>query len=95
MLQAVLVEKEAYLLGLCRYVVLNPVRAGLVRHPRQWRWSSYRATAGEQAVPQALELVPNERPRGSEPIVRRPEISMKGRPFCEHATRQDPGLRWG
>jgi hypothetical protein len=38
-------------LALCRYVVLNPVRAGLVPHPRAWRWSSYGATAGEQAVP--------------------------------------------
>ncbi len=35
----------------CRDVVLTPVRAGLLPHPRAWRWSSYRATAGEQAVP--------------------------------------------
>ena len=49
--KAILVEKETYLLELCRYVVLNPVRAGLVPHPRAWRWSSYRATAGEHAVP--------------------------------------------
>jgi hypothetical protein len=38
--------KDAHLLELCRYVVLNPVRAKLVAHPRQWGWSSYRATAG-------------------------------------------------
>ena len=44
---AILVEKEAHLLELCRYVVLNPVRAQMVRHPRLWTWSSYRATAGE------------------------------------------------
>ena len=31
--KAVLVEKESHLLSLCRYVVLNPVRAGLVRLP--------------------------------------------------------------
>ncbi len=48
--KAIPVEKETYLLELCRYVVLNPVRAGLVPHPRAWRWSSYRATAGEQTV---------------------------------------------
>ena len=46
--KAILVEKESYLLTLCRYVVLNPVRAGLVKHPREWQWSSYRATAGEE-----------------------------------------------
>jgi hypothetical protein len=45
--KAVLVEKETHLLELCRYVVLNPVRAKAVSHPRQWRWSSYRATVGE------------------------------------------------
>lgn len=40
------VESEAHLLELCRYVVLNPVRAGLCRSPAEWPWSSYRATAG-------------------------------------------------
>lgn len=48
---AILVEKEAHLLELCRYVVLNPVRAKAVPHPRRWVWSSYRATAGETAAP--------------------------------------------
>jgi hypothetical protein len=54
--KAILVEKEAYLLELCRYVVLKPVRARLVSHPRAWQWSSYRATAGEQAVPAWLTV---------------------------------------
>lgn len=44
---AILVERESYLLELCRYVVLNPVRAGMVRSAREWAWSSYRATAGQ------------------------------------------------
>ncbi len=48
---AILVEKEAHLLELCRYVVLNPVRAKLVKHPRLWSWSSYRVTGGESGVP--------------------------------------------
>jgi REP element-mobilizing transposase RayT len=48
---AILVEKEAHLLELCRYVVLNPVRAKLVTHPRHWAWSSYRGTAGELTGP--------------------------------------------
>jgi putative transposase len=33
-------------LELARYVVLNPVRARMVRSPAQWPWGSYRATAG-------------------------------------------------
>jgi REP element-mobilizing transposase RayT len=53
--KAILVEKEAHLLELCRYVVLNPVRAGLARSARDWEWSSYRATAAEMPAPEWLE----------------------------------------
>lgn len=42
----VLVEKENYLLTVARYVVLNPVRAKMVETAADWRWSSYRQTAG-------------------------------------------------
>jgi putative transposase len=52
--KAILVEREAYLLELCRYVVLNPVRAKLVRAAKDWRWSSYRATAGLAEAPSFL-----------------------------------------
>ena len=52
--KAILVEREAYLLELSRYVVLNPVRAGLVRSAKDWRWSSYRATAGLKKGPNFL-----------------------------------------
>jgi putative transposase len=44
--KAILVQKESYFLEVCRYVVLNPVRARAVARPQQWRWSSYGATAG-------------------------------------------------
>lgn len=40
-----LVESEAYFLECMRYVELNPVRAGMVAHPSQYRWSSYRENA--------------------------------------------------
>jgi len=50
--KAILVDKENYLLELCRYVVLNPVRAKVVERPEEWRWSSYRATAGKSAAPE-------------------------------------------
>jgi REP element-mobilizing transposase RayT len=49
-----IVDRESYLLTLSRYVVLNPVRAGLVKHPEEWRWSSYRATLGLTPVPAFL-----------------------------------------
>lgn len=44
--KAILVQKENYLLELSRYIVLNPVRAHMVRSAKDWPWSSYRATAG-------------------------------------------------
>jgi len=50
------VDKDAYLHAVCRYIVLNPVRAELVTHPGQWCWSSYRATAGEAPVPAFLTV---------------------------------------
>jgi REP element-mobilizing transposase RayT len=52
--KAILVEREGYLLELCRYVVLNPVRAHMVRSPAHYKWSSYRATAGQGNVPAFL-----------------------------------------
>lgn len=53
--KAILVQKEGYLLELSRYVVLNPVRAGLVRRPEDWPWSSYRALIGRASTPQWLD----------------------------------------
>lgn len=44
--KAILVDKDNYLLALCRYIVLNPIRAGMVKGPREWQWSSYKDTAG-------------------------------------------------
>lgn len=52
--KAILVDKESYLLELCRYVVLNPVRAKVVRRPENWPWSSYRFTAGHGKSPEWL-----------------------------------------
>lgn len=53
---AQLVDGDAYLREVCRYIVLNPVRAGLVAHPGEWRWSSFLATAGKTAAPGFLSV---------------------------------------
>ena len=53
---AQLVDGDAYLREVCRYIVLNPVRAGLVAHPGDWRWSSFHATAGRTPVPGFLSV---------------------------------------
>ena len=41
--RSVLVDADTYLHQLSRYIHLNPVRAGIVSHPADHRWSSYRA----------------------------------------------------
>jgi putative transposase len=45
-----LTQEESYLLACQRYIELNPVRAGMVEHPAEYRWSSYRINAqGEES----------------------------------------------
>jgi REP element-mobilizing transposase RayT len=48
--KAILVERDRYLLELARYVVLNPLRAGMVERLDDWPWSSYLATCGQTAA---------------------------------------------
>ena len=49
--KSILVGKDSHLLELCRYVVLNPVRAKMVASVGDWHWSSYLATLGQIACP--------------------------------------------
>ncbi len=53
--KAILIDRDSYLLELLRYVVLNPVRAGMAKSVSEWPWSSYHAVMGTQAKPQWLE----------------------------------------
>ncbi len=52
---SVLIQKESHLLAVVRYVVLNPVRAGLAKGPENWPWSSYRGMAGLETPPAWLQ----------------------------------------
>ncbi len=54
--KSILVEREAHLLQLTRYVVLNPVRAGMVLEVREHEWSSYAETAGLRPPSSWLEI---------------------------------------
>ena len=53
--KAIIVQREAYLLELARYVVLNPVRAGMCAMPEEWPWSSYQAMVGLAPCPDWLD----------------------------------------
>jgi len=51
-----IVQREGYLLALCRYVALNPVRAQLVARPEEWKWSSYAGTVGVASAPPFVDI---------------------------------------
>jgi len=50
------IERDEHLLESIRYVILNPVRAGMCKEAAAWHWSSYRASAGLEAAPRYLAL---------------------------------------
>jgi hypothetical protein len=54
--KAILVERDSYLLELSRYVVLNPVRALMVKDAAEWPWSNYRATIGQARPMKSLQV---------------------------------------
>src|SRR6056297_1753228 len=54
--KAILVDQDTYLLELARYIVLNPVRAGLVQSAEESGWSSYRAVMGKAPAPDRLAV---------------------------------------
>ena len=54
--KSILVDRESYLLELARYIVLNPIRAGMVKHPGEWNWSSFNLTSTTLSPPAWLEV---------------------------------------
>lgn len=52
--KTILVDKDAYLLELCRYIVLNPLRACMVEKLDDWPWSSWQCTIGNSQSPDWL-----------------------------------------
>jgi putative transposase len=54
--KSILVERDSYLLQLCRYIICNPVKAGMCKKPGQWHWSSYTPTASGKNVPDFLTV---------------------------------------
>lgn len=52
---------DAYLVGLIRYIHMNPVRAGLVDHPGKWPWSSYRehTASGQDPLVSSAQDIPD------------------------------------
>ena len=64
-----LIQEEDYLLACQRYIELNPVRAAMVEHPADYRWSSFRANAQGET---SMLLTPHRlyQALGNEPLLR-------------------------
>lgn len=45
------VDSSRYVLACYRYIEMNPVRAGMVSHPREYAWSSFNGNSGAQTDP--------------------------------------------
>lgn len=54
--KSVIIENDIHLLAALAYVLMNPVDAGLVEEPEQWKWSSYSPTIGLAPLPSYLSL---------------------------------------
>ena len=68
--KAILVERRSYLLELARYIVLNPVRAKMIKNPGRYRWSSYPATVGAVAPPSGISHALAPQPIRQDPASR-------------------------
>ena len=89
------IKSEEHLISAMVYVLLNPVRAGLVERPEHWRWSSYTATIGTESAPHfldtnaALELIDSDPPSAQ----RRLELAVYEARLRDHA--RAAGVRHG
>jgi REP element-mobilizing transposase RayT len=72
--KAILVDRDAYLMALCRYVERNPVAVKMVRQAGDWPWSSYAAHVGQVAARQWLD---SDGPHGY--LLRRPADHARDR----------------
>ncbi len=89
------IKSEEHLISAMVYVLLNPVRAGVVERPEHWRWSSYAGTVGTECAPHfldtkaALELIDVHPPSAQ----RRLELAVYEARVRDHA--RAAGVRHG
>lgn len=64
-----LIDSDRYLLTCMRYIELNPIRANMVEHPGEYKWSSYHANA-QGSIDPVVEAHPLYEELGSKREVR-------------------------
>ncbi|MBQ0797928.1 MAG: transposase [Porticoccaceae bacterium] len=95
--KAILVDEDAYLLELSRYIVLNPVKAGMVRQVNRWPWSSYNAMIGDGQSPEWLSsdyLLSQFSPRRKTAIKRYAEFVEAGLKMGRFGHRSPSKFTW-
>lgn len=85
-----LIRRESHLLAAIRYIVQNPVRAGLSRSAADWRWSSHIAVLGKRRKPDWLdvEFVLNQFASDPAEAVRAYAAFVEEVPCCERSIRE-------
>jgi REP-associated tyrosine transposase len=89
---SVVVEDEAHLFELTRYLPLNPVRGGLIRHPEAWIWSSYLAELGVIPAPAWLHARWSVELHGTHGHLRRFVAAGMAEPGAQWTPGSDPTL---
>jgi hypothetical protein len=89
---SVAVEDEAHLFELTRYLPLNPVRGGVIRHPEAWIWSSYRSELGVVPAPTWLHARWSVELHGSPGHLRRFVAAGMAEPGARWTPGSDPTL---
>jgi putative transposase len=84
-----IIQEDAHLLTLIRYVEGNPVRASLVKSAREWPWSSHQASADEKAI-KLLDEIPVELPYAWSKFVDDPLTENELQRLRESVNRQAP-----
>ncbi len=92
------IDNDRYLIACCRYVELNPVRAGIIKDPIEYQWSSYRSKIGLNTA-DWLDLDPFYLDMGATPEERgsnyrtwlRQTYSDEEQQFLRHSSPRRPG----
>jgi len=85
------VQTQNHLMAAISYIVLNPVRAGLVERPEDWPWSSYAATIGRRRAPDFLDVAAVLEVVDPDPTAARLRFELAVRDARERDAQSRPG----
>lgn len=88
--KSILVDMETYQYALIRYIILNPVKAKMVKNPKEWKWSSHNEMIGKIKEPSScldlaktLKLFDNNKDKARENYIKNLDLRMKNNSLLE------------